>query len=95
MPFSTEIVALVGGILAIASFFIGRQSSARLDGARSAAVDVRLEGLHKQLEEIKEVLKDDRRAAKDELRRMEKEFQQAVQRLHERLDEHIKTGRGG
>ncbi len=74
------LVSLVGIFLSIATFFIGRQGSARAEGEWKGQLNQKLTNFSEDLKELKELIEENSKNNRDSIRE-----------IHERLDEHLRS----
>lgn len=81
---------LIACIIAVATFYIGRQSSAKISGIRDGALDIKMEYMKTSLDEIKTELKDvNLQAMKnsiEELKQAVSKHSESISRAHQRID---------
>jgi hypothetical protein len=83
------LVALAGAGISAATFFIGRQTTAKKEGEAQGFIKLSLERLTADVKEIKEDLRRNQQATIDLIHKEEISRIDADKRLHSRIDEHI------
>lgn len=81
------LIALVGGIIGVATFFIGRQTAAKKDGEQwgefKAELKTDITYIKRDVGEIKSSVNDNSR-----------ENRESIRRVHDRLDAHLREDHG-
>jgi hypothetical protein len=71
------------GLIGLATFYIGRQSAAKKEGERWGKIEVSLQHMQRDILEVKELVAENARGYKN-----------AIRRVHERLDAHLRDDHG-
>lgn len=89
------LLALVAGILGLATFFIGRQSAAKKDGQEWGTFQAELkkdvEYIKRDVGEIKNSMGDNYKIAMSAIQKEENDRKESDRRIHERIDEIMKS----
>ena len=98
------IIAVLGGCLSAATFFIGRQTAARSDGRESGALVTDLKYIKESVERIEERLNDNVKTLEGRLDEISVQItnvtstatkaHEAAKSCHKRIDEHLSRTHG-
>lgn len=89
------LIAIIGCVISVATFYIGRQSHAKTKGQEWGEVRTNINFIKEDLGEIKTDIGSNEKALRSEILKEREERRSAVSRLHVRLDEHVKNSHGG
>lgn len=92
----TDFIIAIGGILlSLVSFIAGQKNGAKADGEKQGALLVELRNIKEDVQELKRDFKlinaEKIHCELNELREAQSNFKKSVFRLHERIDEHLRT----
>lgn len=85
------LIAIIGCALAILTFYLGRMSAAKNDGEEWGELRTDLKYMKSEMSDIKKMLETTQAHTNEAIDKMQKETKDSLRRIHDRIDEHLRS----